>query len=171
MAASESPTVREIVVAPSPLLAAPAAPVSLPDPAVTALVEDLRATMTAHRGLGLAAPQIGVPLRVAVVAVPGHELVLLNPRVVRARGRNRSWEGCLSVPDRVAEVERADQVEVDTLRLDGRAVSVRAEGLAARAVLHEIDHLDGRLYTQLVPADALIDSVANPTPPPSRGKR
>jgi peptide deformylase len=160
-----------VVRAPAPVLTAPAAPVNLPDANVTALVEDLRATVSAHRGLGLAAPQIGVGLRVAVVSVPGQELVLLNPRVVRARGRNLGWEGCLSVPDRVAEVERADDVEVDSLQLDGRAVSYRVRGLAARAVLHEVDHLDGRLYTSLVPPEALIDTVAHPTPPASRDRR
>jgi len=157
--------VRRVALAPDPVLSSPAAAVALPDPAVSALVDDLFATMAAHRGLGLSAPQLGVPLRVAVVEAAGQRLVLVNPRLVRCRGRQTGWEGCLSVPDRVAEVERPAEVEVESLGLDGRSVRLRARGLVARAVAHELDHLDGRLYTSLVPAGALVDTVAQPTPP------
>lgn len=158
-------TARPIVIRPAAVLTTPATPVLPPDAALEALVAELWATMATHRGLGLAAPQIGVPQRVAVVEVAGDRLVLLNPRVVRTRGHQAGWEGCLSVPGLVAQVERADDVEVETLTLGGSAVRHRVRGLLARAVLHEVDHLDGRLYTDLVPEAALVDTVANPTPP------
>lgn len=160
---------RRVVLAPDPVLSSPAAAVALPDPAVSALVDNLLATMAAHRGLGLSAPQLGVPLRVAVVQAAGQRLALINPRLLRSRGRQTGWEGCLSVPDRVAEVERPADVVVESLGLDGRSVRLRLRGLAARAVVHELDHLDGRLYTSLVPAGALVDTVAHPTPPARRG--
>jgi peptide deformylase len=156
-------TIRTI---PDPALRAACAPVDPGDPSWRTLAQELVASMRAARGLGLAAPQVGRLVRVAVVEVAGELLVLANPRLVRSRGVQVGWEGCLSVPDRVASVPRAAEVVVDALDAGGRTVRVRREGLTARAILHELDHLDGRLYVDLVPADALVDTREHPTPPP-----
>ncbi|MGO9181225.1 MAG: peptide deformylase [Candidatus Limnocylindrales bacterium] len=136
------------------------------DAAVGALVADLRATMAAHAGMGLAAPQIGIPWCVAVVRVATVEIVLIDPVIVTQRGRQAGWEGCLSIPDRMAWVVRPAEVVVSTLDLEGRCTRVRATDLVARAVVHEIVHLRGRLYSGLVAPDALVDTREHPTPPP-----
>jgi peptide deformylase len=154
-----------IVTVPDPALRAACAPVEPGDPAWRTLAQELVESMRAARGLGLAAPQVGVPVRVAVVEVAGELLVLANPRLVRSRGTQQGWEGCLSVPDTVASVSRAFEVVVETLDGSGRVVRIRRDGLTARAILHELDHLDGRLYVDLVPADALVDTREHPTPP------
>ncbi len=130
-----------------------------------ALVDDLRATMAAHAGMGLATPQIGVRRCVAVVRVASVEIVLIDPAIETQRGRQAGWEGCLSIPDRVAWVVRPAEVVVSTLDLRGRRYRVRATDLVARAVVHEVDHLRGRLYSDLVGPDALVDTREHPAPP------
>ena len=140
-------------------------PVGSPDAAIEVLVDELRATMAANSGMGLAAPQIGVQLDVAVVRVGSGEIVLIDPIVERQRGRQAGWEGCLSIPDRVAWVIRPAEVTVATLDLRGRRHLVQARALLARAVIHEIDHLRGRLYADALAPDELVDTVKHPTPP------
>jgi peptide deformylase len=157
--------VRPILRLPDDRLRAAARPAGLPDPAVDQLLDDLLATMAAARGLGLAAPQVGVDLRVAVVEVAGARLELINPRIVGAHGRDRGWEGCLSVPDRVARVERPAEVVVAGIDRAGRAIRQRCTGLLARAVAHEVDHLEGRLYVDMIDPADLVDTREQPTPP------
>ncbi len=120
-----------------------------------ALVDDMVETMHAAPGIGLAAPQIGVPLRVIVVELPegeekpqrGKLLVLCNPEVVKTWGEEEGEEGCLSLPGYVGEVKRASRVMVKGQDLKGKKMRVKAQGLLARALQHEIDHLNGMLFT------------------------
>lgn len=138
--------VRPIHLLGSPVLRQRAAPVGTVDDEVRALVEDLFDTMHAARGIGLAANQVGVPRRVAVVEVAGERVVLIDPVIVEHEGRIVDEEGCLSIPDLYADVERAARVVVETTALDNRRVRVEATELQARAIQHESDHLDGVLF-------------------------
>lgn len=119
------------------------------------LIDDMIETMRAHRGIGLAAPQVGVGQRVAVVeldkdeAVPGSGVthVLVNPEIVKSSAEVwENQEGCLSIPGWRGEVERPLKVMVRALDRDGNRVRIEAEGWVARAIQHEIDHLDGILF-------------------------
>ena len=156
---------REILCLPDPRLRAPARTVRLPDSEIERLVDDLTAAMRAARGLGLAAPQVGRDARVAVVEADGTRLVLINPEIVGQRGVQQGWEGCLSLPNLVALVDRPAEVVVAGVNLAGRPVRHRCVGLLARAVAHEVDHLSGRLYVDLVDPAALVDVREHPTPP------
>jgi peptide deformylase len=160
-----TPAALPIVCMPDPRLRARARSVHLPDPGVDDVIEQLLSAMRQARGFGLAAPQLGLDLRVAVVEVEGTQLVLLNPQVVERRGTQRGWEGCLSVPNMVAQVDRPAELTVAAHDRKGRGVRHRCSGLLARAVAHEVDHLAGRLYVDLVPPDSLVDVREHPTPP------
>ena len=131
----------------SPVLRQQAEDVEEVDDGVKELIQDLLDTAYADNGLGLAANQIGVTRQVAVV-VYGDEppLFLINPTVVEREGRSRDEEGCLSIPDIYASVERPARVVVETTTLDGTRERVEAEEIKARAILHEIDHLNGVLF-------------------------
>jgi len=154
-----------ILVYPDARLRAPTRAVRLPDRGLRRLVEEMVATMRTADGVGLAAPQIGEPLRLAVVEVEDRLLVLGNPAVVRTGSPAIDWEGCLSIPDRVAEVQRPSEVVVAADDIEGRRVRHRGTGLMARALLHEIDHLAGRLYVDLVDPATLVDTREHPVPP------
>lgn len=112
-----------------------------------ALVEDLFDTMRADKGIGLAANQLGIAQRVAVVEV-GEEpsVVLIDPTVVERAGTIRGEEGCLSIPDIFADVDRAGSIVVETTTLEGTRTRLEATELLSRAIQHEIDHLDGILF-------------------------
>ncbi|UQI44901.1 peptide deformylase [Streptomyces sp. HU2014] len=133
-------------------LATPCEEVTEFDEGLAELVEDMFATMYAARGVGLAANQIGVPLRVFVYDCPDDEDVrhlghLVNPRLVTAGGVTvRGSEGCLSVPGIEAGTERFDEAEVEGFTRDGSPVRVSGTGFFARCLQHECDHLDGGLY-------------------------
>ncbi|MCS6797319.1 MAG: peptide deformylase [Myxococcota bacterium] len=143
--------VREILHYPDPRLRRVAAPVTDFGPAFQALVEDLAETMYAAPGVGLAAPQVGVSLRVFVVDVaasddsPSDLRVFANPRIVETRGTQTWEEGCLSFPGIHEEIERAEIVRVQALDRHGVPFELEAGGLLAVAIQHENDHLDGRL--------------------------
>ena len=118
---------------------------------VAALVQDMIETMYAAPGVGLAAPQIGVPLRVFVVDVTGGRtkdslMVFINPEFVEREGMQLEEEGCLSVPGFNATVARPSRAVVKGIDLDGRERAVEGTGLLARAFQHEMDHLDGRIF-------------------------
>jgi len=120
---------------------------------VRALVDDLLETMYAEDGIGLAAPQIGVPLRVFVYDVREDEVepgVLVNPRIVEATGTQKEVEGCLSIPGLDEVVERSGHVVVEGLDRDGEPVQIEATGLLSRCLQHENDHLDGVLFIDRV---------------------
>jgi peptide deformylase len=110
------------------------------------LIDDLFETMDAAKGVGLAANQIGVASRVAVVGAEGERLVMVNPVIMSAEGTDRAEEGCLSIPDVYAEVTRPARVVLEALGREGQPYRLEAEGLLARAIQHEIDHLDGILF-------------------------
>jgi peptide deformylase len=117
------------------------------------LLDDLTETMRHAPGVGLAAPQLGEALDVAVVEVGDRLLELVNPRIVRAEGDDRDLEGCLSIPGYVAYVTRREQVWVVAQNRVGRKYKVAGSGLLGRALQHELDHLQGKLY---------IDYLASP---------
>jgi peptide deformylase len=143
-------SVRTLHVLGSPVLRQKSAAVGRVDDEVRRLVEDLFATMHAARGVGLAANQIGVARRVAVVDVGEEDppaLVLINPVILaRSDETEVEEEGCLSIPDIFGEVKRAARVTVEALDQDGKPFRVEASGYKARAIQHEIDHLDGILF-------------------------
>jgi peptide deformylase len=114
---------------------------------IRALVADLFDTMYAAEGIGLAANQVGLTQRVAVVDVEDHPpLVLINPVIVEREGETRLEEGCLSIPDLFGDVDRAERIVLETTLLDGTRQLNELKDLPARAVQHEIDHLDGVLF-------------------------
>ncbi|MEO1092361.1 MAG: peptide deformylase [Pseudomonadota bacterium] len=143
---------RPILVAPHPLLKTPAAVVDAVDAGVHTLLDDMLETMYDAPGIGLAAPQIGVSRRLVVLDVAGKDeprspLCLINPEVEeRSTERSVGEEGCLSLPEIFADVERPSAVTVRYLDRDGQSQTITANGLLARCLQHEIDHLDGVLF-------------------------
>lgn len=151
--------VRPVVVLPDHSLKVPSRPVGKVDVEARALAVDLVDTMRARPAcVGLAAPQIGVPLRAFVIDVTGHRkavtchglVVLFDPEVIEAADPVLAREGCLSVPDLTGDVARAGRVVVRGLGLDGEARTLQTDAFEARAVLHEVDHLDGLLFLDRV---------------------
>jgi peptide deformylase len=121
------------------------------DASLQKLVDDMIETMHDAPGVGLAANQVGVSLRVCVIHVPGEEVVtLVNPEIVRRSGTRECDEGCLSLPGYKGVVQRSEKVVVKGLNRDGRPVRYHASDLFAEAIEHELDHLDGRLYFDLL---------------------
>jgi peptide deformylase len=149
-------TVRDLHLLGSPVLRQRAAAVVAVDDEVQRLVDDLFETMRAARGVGLAANQIGVPRRIAVVDVGPDApppLVLINPVVVQSgEERETAEEGCLSIPDIYGDVARPLTITVEATDRDGRRYTAHAAGFKARAIQHEIDHLDGILFLDHVSA-------------------
>ncbi len=147
--------VRRIVTAQAPVLRQKAKRVKRFDSALNTLVADMIATLRAANGVGLAAPQVGESLRLVVIEMPADEeegtparsYVLCNPEIVKASGEDTDEEGCLSLPGYVGEVTRAAAVTVKGFTPAGKPVRVKGEGLLARALQHELDHLDGILFT------------------------
>jgi len=143
--------IREILKYGTPVLHAPSVPVKNIDGQVVSLVDDMVATMYGAPGIGLAAPQIGVPLRVIVIDLSvgedkGQLIKLVNPELVEKEGEQRHDEGCLSVPRYYASPVRPQRVTVKGLDLDGKERVYTATELLARAFCHEIDHVDGVLF-------------------------
>lgn len=133
----------------APVLRAKAQPVGRPGRETRELVDRMKATMLASNGIGLAAPQVGVLLRVIVYRGAEDDAPirsLINPRIVSAKGEQTGEEGCLSIPLLHGEVTRPNAIIVKALDLLGRPVTVRADELESRVIQHEIDHLDGILY-------------------------
>jgi len=117
------------------------------DDEVRTLVQDLFDTMYATEGIGLAANQVGLTKRVAVVHVDDDPaVVLINPVIIEHEGKEKDEEGCLSIPDLLGDVDRALRIVVETTNLDGARERHELTALSARAVQHEIDHLDGMLF-------------------------
>lgn len=143
-------SLRPIHLLGSPVLRERAVEVKAVDAEVRALLGDLWDTMRTADGVGLAANQIGVARRVAVVAVEGQEFALVNPVVVEREGKAKQEEGCLSIPDLYAEVSRPARVVVEAADETGAVRRIEGTGLLARAMQHEIDHLDGILFLDRV---------------------
>ncbi len=145
--------IRPIVKFGDPVLGTPTAPVTDIDDPLRDLVRDMIETMYAAPGVGLAANQVGVSLRVAVIDItagkePGQVITLVNPEIVETHGRQVEEEGCLSVPGFTEFVDRPARAVIRARDLDGREFTMEGEGLLARAFCHETDHLDGKLFLE-----------------------
>ncbi len=166
--------IREIVHYDNPVLRAKGKPITLPaSPEIHKLLDDLFDTMRHARGVGLAAQQIGEPLQIAVIDVTGIKerpskmwikgkpvdpeahmpLVLINPELKSTKTKVTEHEGCLSFPGLTLDIPRATRVTVKTRTLDGGTFEFDAAGLLGRAVLHETDHLHGKLFIDIISAD------------------
>jgi peptide deformylase len=141
----------------NPVLEKPAEKVTVFDGELKLLVDDMFESMYAARGVGLAAPQIGVPLRIAVVDVtfkedPNAQIVLINPEIIHKEGRHTQSEGCLSIPDFRENVNRSKVVTIRAQDLTGKLFEKTGDDLLARAFQHETDHLNGKLYISHISA-------------------
>jgi peptide deformylase len=140
------------------------------DESVRKLAADMRETMADAHGVGLAAPQIGLSRRLIVVHTPenygdegepAYEFSLVNPEIVKSFGETSGLEGCLSIPGWVGEVPRAEAVTVKAINIDGRPIRIKATGQLAIVLQHEIDHLDGIMYTDRIVNKATLQRVSD----------
>ncbi len=139
--------VLPILKYPDPVLCRKAKRVSRIDESLNRLIDDMIETMYQASGAGLAAPQVGVSLKIAVIGIPDEDvIVLVNPEVVKKSGERMVIEGCLSVPGYRGEIKRAEKVTVKALDRNGKAFRIKADDLLAEVLEHEIDHLNGVLY-------------------------
>ncbi len=137
------------------------------DKAMQKLIDDMFETMYDAHGVGLAAPQIGKSIRLAVIGIPPEEeegevkeYVLVNPEIIKKEGERELEEGCLSVPGYRGEIKRAVTVTMKALDRNGKAYRMKADGLLAEAIEHEIGHLNGQLYIDLLESpDKLFELV------------
>jgi peptide deformylase len=147
-------SIREIRTYPDPVLRNRTARVEKIDSSLERLIEDMVATMHAAPGVGLAANQVGVALQLAVIDLSSREnedqrhplLVIINPEILSMEGSISEEEGCLSIPDYAEKVKRAARVKVRAQDRTGNVFEIEAEGLLAKALQHEIDHLNGLLF-------------------------
>ena len=142
--------VLEIIEVPDPVLRKVAEPVRDYNPALEKLIQDMADTMYSAPGIGLAGNQVGVLKQIAIVDVsppdkPKNLIVLINPEIVEMEGEDEMEEGCLSIPNFRQIVKRAKKIKVRARNLKGEEIELSAEGLLARAIQHELDHLNARL--------------------------
>ena len=146
--------VLQIRTLPDSVLRQKAKRVNKIDDSIQRLIDDMIDTMRANSGVGLAAPQIGVPLRIAVIEIPGEEVItLINPEVIKRTGERILAEACLSVPGYQGEIRRSVTVKVKARDRQGKEIHLKGEELLAQALEHETDHLNGTLY---------IDQIESP---------
>jgi len=138
--------IRTILKQDDPALRKTCRPVDEVDDRIRQLAADMTETMRAAEGLGLAAPQVGILRRLIVIDVGQGPVVLANPQLVRKSGAATANEGCLSLPGIRKDISRPQRVTVSGINMEGKAVVMTGTGLFARAVCHEIDHLDGILF-------------------------
>ncbi len=138
--------IRNILMEGNPRLRMRSRTVEEITPKILELLDDMAQTMYNAKGLGLAAPQVGVLRRVVVIDIGDGIIELVNPVILRAEGEQREEEGCLSVPDISGIVLRPHKVMVQALNRRGKKFKIKGEGLLAKALCHEIDHLDGILF-------------------------
>ena len=146
-------TIRKIIYLPDPRLRQQSVPIEVFDEALHSLCDDMFDTMYAAKGVGLAAPQIGLNIRLSVVDVIGdksQQIVLANPEIIEATGRVEYQEGCLSVPSVYDKVFRAEHVTVRAQDRFGAFFEMSADGLLGECFQHEIDHLNGKLFVDLL---------------------
>ncbi|GGI88523.1 peptide deformylase [Legionella impletisoli] len=145
--------IRKIIYLPDPRLREVSADVETFDEELQTLIDDMFETMYDANGVGLAAPQIGINLRLSVIDVIGdksQQLVIINPEIISTEGELEYQEGCLSVPGTYDTVVRAEKVTVKALDRFGKPFELEAQGLLAECLQHEIDHLNGKLYIDLL---------------------
>ncbi len=143
--------IHEVVKYPDPILAKRGEPVTVFDADLKKLIDEMFDSMYAAQGIGLAAPQIALSKRIAIVDIsfqknPEEKIVLINPEIIEREGKQVEEEGCLSLPDIREKVSRAEWVKVKAQDVTGKWVEIEGEELLARALQHEIDHLDGILF-------------------------
>jgi peptide deformylase len=143
--------IHEVVKWPEPVLAKRGEDVTVFDVKLKTLVEEMFESMYAAQGIGLAAPQINISQRITVIDCgfkknPDDKVVLINPEIIDRKGKVVAEEGCLSLPEIREKVSRAEWVKVRAQNVDGKTIEVEGEELLARAIQHEIDHLDGILF-------------------------
>jgi len=149
-----------------PVLRQKAKRVSAIDSSIQRLIDDMIETMQQANGVGLAAPQVGVPLRVIVIQMPGgHPVAIINPKIVEHTGEQEVTEGCLSVPGYYGEIKRSAQVVVKGKDRQGKKVRIKASGLMAEALEHEVDHLNRILYIDHVESQDKLHQVERPIVP------
>ncbi len=141
-------TVLEIKKAGEKVLKEKAQPVIKIDKKIRKLLDDMAITMESADGVGLAAPQVGVSLRVIIIDIGDGLIELINPTIVDSKGCEVGMEGCLSIPGVFGDVERFEEVTVEGLNRFGKKVSITGTGLLGRALQHEIDHLEGILFIE-----------------------
>ena len=141
---------REVRVQGDPVLGKVCKPVTKMTPRIQVLIEDMFDTMYETMGVGLAAPQVGVLKRIVVIDTDGQPWVMINPKITETSGEQTGEEGCLSLPGKAGLVTRPEFVTVEALDENMEPFTLQAEGLLARAISHECDHLDGILYTEHV---------------------
>jgi len=157
--------IKELRFLPDKVLRQKAKKVTRIDASIRSLIDDMVETMHQAKGVGLAAPQIGVSLRVVVLHPPEGEIItLVNPEIVKASGDAEVNEACLSVPGYHGYIRRATAVTVKGRDRDGRECRVKGAGLLAQALQHEIDHLDGILYIDRVESADDLEKVEPPKP-------
>lgn len=142
--------IRVIRTEEDPVLRKISKPVKEVTPKIITLIDDMLDTMYEAMGVGLAAPQVGILKRIVVIDVGEGPIVLINPQIVETDGEQTGEEGCLSVPGKSGLVTRPDYVKVKALDEDMKEIELEGNGLLARAFCHEIDHLDGKMYVDLV---------------------
>jgi peptide deformylase len=150
-------TLRTIKVVPDEVLYQKAKKVPSVDASIHKLIEDMIDTMQQANGVGLAAPQVGVSLRVITLQMPEQEpFAIVNPEIVKCSGERMVVEGCLSVPGYQGELKRSEKVVAKGLDRHGAKLRIKGEELLAQALEHEIDHLDGILYTDRIGEDGKL---------------
>jgi peptide deformylase len=144
--------IRKIVMYPAEILEQPCREVTKFDRKLAKVLDDMYETMIKYDGVGLAAPQIGLDLKIAIVDIDDElgTIEMINPRILETSGEQTGPEGCLSFPNLYGEVMRPYHVKIEALDRKGRKFSLEAEDFLARAIQHEIDHLDGILFTSKV---------------------
>lgn len=142
--------IRQIRVQGDEVLEKVCRPVKEITPRIATLIEDMIDTMYEYDGVGLAAPQVGILRRIAVIDIGEGPIVLVNPEVIETSGEQTGEEGCLSLPGKSGQVTRPNYAKVRAFNENMEEYEVEGEELLARALLHEIDHLDGHMYTEKV---------------------
>ena len=139
--------IHNVITSENPILRQKAKKVHRFDPSISKLIEDMFETMHVAHGVGLAAPQIAISVRIFVAEFEDRKIAIVNPEIIKAEGEDRGTEGCLSIPGYVGDnIRRATSVVVKGQDARGKVIRVRAEGWLARILQHEIDHLDGILF-------------------------
>jgi len=145
-------TVRQILTEPNQILRQKSLPVEKIDKDLQKLMDDMLETMYAAPGIGLAAIQVGIPKRIIVIDIaqkegPKNPMIFINPEIIKQSENNSTYEeGCLSVPGQFAEIDRPDKCHIKYLDYHGQPKEIKAEGMLATCIQHEIDHLEGILF-------------------------
>ena len=155
--------IRKIRFIGDPCLNKVCKPVQKITPSIETLIEDMFDTMYEARGVGLAAPQVGVLKRIVVIDVEdGYQYVLINPEILETAGSQTGDEGCLSLPGRAGQVTRPNYVKAKAYDENLEPYEIEGEGLLARAICHELDHLDGHMYVEKVEGELHDVQYADP---------